>query len=32
MLFSTSKDPQEACMDLVGKYRSCMKGFGFDLA
>lgn len=32
MLFSTSKDPQAACMDLVSKYRSCMKGFGFDLA
>lgn len=32
MLFSTAKDPQEACGDLVGKYRMCMKGFGFDLA
>jgi cytochrome c oxidase assembly protein subunit 17 len=31
MLFSTSKDPQAACMDYVSKYRSCMKGFGFDL-
>jgi cytochrome c oxidase assembly protein subunit 17 len=32
MLFSTAKDPQAACGDLVSKYRSCMKGFGFDLA
>ncbi|GAB7328238.1 hypothetical protein MBLNU13_g00255t1 [Cladosporium sp. NU13] len=32
MLFSTAKDPQAACGDLVNKYRSCMKGFGFDLA
>lgn len=32
MLFSTAKDPQEACADMVGKYRMCMKGFGFDLA
>lgn len=32
MLFSTAKDPQEACADLVTKYKSCMKGFGFDLA
>jgi cytochrome c oxidase assembly protein subunit 17 len=32
MLFSTAKDPQAACADMVTKYRSCMKGFGFDLA
>ncbi|KAF2480496.1 cytochrome C oxidase copper chaperone-domain-containing protein [Neohortaea acidophila] len=31
MLFSTSADPQAACQDLVGKYRSCMAGFGFNL-
>ncbi|KAM0705511.1 hypothetical protein Q7P35_006870 [Cladosporium inversicolor] len=31
MLFSTAKDPQAACGDLVTKYKSCMKGFGFDL-
>ncbi|KAK4947725.1 hypothetical protein LTR28_007569, partial [Elasticomyces elasticus] len=32
MLFSTSSDPQQACQDMVSRYRSCMKGFGFDLA
>ncbi|KAL1582957.1 hypothetical protein WHR41_08237 [Cladosporium halotolerans] len=32
MLFSTAQDPQAACQDLVSKYRSCMKGFGFELA
>jgi cytochrome c oxidase assembly protein subunit 17 len=32
MLFSTAKDPQAACADMVTKYRACMKGFGFDLA
>lgn len=31
MLFSNSSDPQDACKDLVGRYRSCMKGYGFDL-
>lgn len=32
MLFSTSQDPQAACQDLVGKYRSCMKSYGFNIA
>ncbi|KAF2773447.1 hypothetical protein EJ03DRAFT_323941 [Teratosphaeria nubilosa] len=32
MLFSSASDPQEACRDLVGKYRSCMKSYGFDLS
>ncbi|KXL47178.1 hypothetical protein M433DRAFT_477975 [Acidomyces richmondensis BFW] len=32
MLFSNATDPQEACKDLVGKYRSCMKSYGFDIA
>lgn len=32
MLFSTAKDPQAACQDLVGAYRSCMKGYGFNIA
>lgn len=32
MLFSNSDDPQTACQDMVGRYRSCMKGFGFDIA
>jgi len=32
MLFSTARDPQEACKDLVGKYRSCMASYGFTLA
>jgi len=31
MLFSNSSDPQEACQSLVGQYRSCMKGYGFNL-
>ncbi|KAK4507972.1 hypothetical protein PRZ48_001707 [Zasmidium cellare] len=32
MLFSKSSDPQDACKDLVGKYRSCMASFGFNIA
>ncbi|KAM0802356.1 cytochrome C oxidase copper chaperone-domain-containing protein [Usnea florida] len=32
MLFSSSADPQEACASTVEKYRSCMKGFGFNIA
>lgn len=32
MLFSNSDNPQEACQSTVEKYRSCMKGFGFNIA
>lgn len=32
MLFSESENPQEACQGTVEKYRSCMKGFGFNVA
>ncbi|SMQ45973.1 unnamed protein product [Zymoseptoria tritici ST99CH_1A5] len=32
MLFSNAKDPQEACKDFVGRYRSCMASYGFNLA
>lgn len=32
MLFSRAPDPQEACKDWVGKYRSCMASYGFNLA
>ncbi|KAF2214615.1 hypothetical protein CERZMDRAFT_95007 [Cercospora zeae-maydis SCOH1-5] len=32
MLFSNAKDPQEACQDLVTKYRSCMSSYGFNIA
>ncbi|KAK5699418.1 Cytochrome c oxidase copper chaperone [Elasticomyces elasticus] len=31
MLFSNSPDPQDACKNLVGQYKSCMKGYGFSL-
>ncbi|KAK4560617.1 Cytochrome c oxidase copper chaperone [Recurvomyces mirabilis] len=31
MLFSTAADPQDACKDLVGQYKTCMKGYGFSL-
>ncbi|KAI9663674.1 MAG: hypothetical protein M1821_007164 [Bathelium mastoideum] len=31
MLFSNSSDPQQECQDLVGKYKSCMAGFGFQI-
>ncbi|KAL3427600.1 COX17 protein [Phlyctema vagabunda] len=31
MLFSNAKDPQKDCASTIDKYRSCMKGFGFDL-
>ncbi|ESZ92809.1 cytochrome c oxidase copper chaperone protein [Sclerotinia borealis F-4128] len=31
MLFSTAKEPQEACASMVDKYKSCMAGFGFIL-
>ncbi|KAI9719546.1 MAG: hypothetical protein M1828_006175 [Chrysothrix sp. TS-e1954] len=29
MLFSNSDDPQKDCEGLVGRYRTCMAGFGF---
>ncbi|KAK5174148.1 Cytochrome c oxidase copper chaperone [Saxophila tyrrhenica] len=32
MLFSNASDPQDACKDLVGKYRSCMASYGFNMA
>jgi hypothetical protein len=32
MLFSTASDPQEACKDMVTRYRSCMASYGFNLA
>lgn len=31
MLFSTAANPQADCHGLVGKYKACMKGYGFDL-
>ncbi|KAH8591957.1 cysteine alpha-hairpin motif superfamily [Bisporella sp. PMI_857] len=31
MLFSNAKDPQKDCASIIDKYKSCMKGFGFDL-
>ncbi|OQO06278.1 hypothetical protein B0A48_08866 [Cryoendolithus antarcticus] len=31
MLFSTAKDPQAACQDMVSGYRRCMEGFGFSI-
>ncbi|KAL2066469.1 hypothetical protein VTL71DRAFT_2540 [Oculimacula yallundae] len=31
MLFSNAKDPQKDCASTIDKYKSCMKGFGFDL-
>ncbi|GAB7352701.1 hypothetical protein MBLNU459_g3060t1 [Dothideomycetes sp. NU459] len=31
MLFSNAADPQQDCQDMVAKYRSCMKGYGFSL-
>ncbi|KAF2238092.1 hypothetical protein EV356DRAFT_336123 [Viridothelium virens] len=31
MLFSNSSDPQEECQSLVGKYKSCMAGYGFKI-
>ncbi|KAK5127154.1 hypothetical protein LTR85_008515 [Meristemomyces frigidus] len=32
MLFSNAPDPQDACKNLVGQYRSCMATYGFKLA
>lgn len=31
MLFSNAKDPQKDCATTIDKYKSCMKGFGFEL-
>ncbi|KAF4310112.1 Cytochrome c oxidase copper chaperone [Botryosphaeria dothidea] len=31
MLFSNSDNAQEACKDLVSKYKTCMAGFGFNI-
>lgn len=31
MLFSSSDDPAKECATLVGQYRSCMAGFGFNM-
>ena len=31
MLFSNAANPQEACKDLVGQYKTCMKGYGFNV-
>ncbi|MCJ1370170.1 hypothetical protein MMC20_001382 [Loxospora ochrophaea] len=32
MLFTDASDPQQECQGMVEKYRSCMKGFGFNIA
>ncbi|GAB7342463.1 hypothetical protein MBLNU457_g0665t1 [Dothideomycetes sp. NU457] len=32
MLFSNAADPQKDCESFVGKYRSCMKSYGFNIA
>ncbi|KAM0332100.1 hypothetical protein ACHAQA_002372 [Verticillium albo-atrum] len=31
MLFSTAADPGKACLPTIDAYKSCMKGFGFDV-
>ncbi|KAF2218836.1 cytochrome C oxidase copper chaperone-domain-containing protein [Elsinoe ampelina] len=31
MLFSNSNDPQKECSDLVSQYKTCMKGYGFNI-
>ncbi|KAK5168509.1 hypothetical protein LTR04_006587 [Oleoguttula sp. CCFEE 6159] len=31
MLFSNSSNPQAECEDMVSRYRSCMRGYGFSL-
>ncbi|KAB2572523.1 hypothetical protein BFW01_g4129 [Lasiodiplodia theobromae] len=31
MLFSTSDNAQDACKDLVSKYKACMAGYGFNI-
>ena len=31
MLFSNSADPQKECQNLVSQYKTCMKGYGFNI-
>ncbi|GME26920.1 hypothetical protein GTA08_BOTSDO02348 [Neofusicoccum parvum] len=31
MLFSNSDNAQEACKDMVSKYKACMAGYGFNI-
>ncbi|TKX26950.1 cytochrome c oxidase copper chaperone [Elsinoe australis] len=31
MLFSNSPDPQKECADMVSRYKTCMKGYGFNI-
>ncbi|KAF2158011.1 putative copper chaperone for respiratory chain complex IV [Myriangium duriaei CBS 260.36] len=31
MLFSNSADPQKECQDMVSRYKTCMKGYGFNI-
>ncbi|KAF2675083.1 hypothetical protein BT63DRAFT_474748 [Microthyrium microscopicum] len=32
MLFSKSDNPQQDCQSMMSKYKSCMAGFGFQVA
>lgn len=31
MLFSNAADPAKDCQSTIDQYRSCMKGFGFEI-
>ncbi|CAN8099194.1 unnamed protein product [Discula destructiva] len=31
MLFSNAADPAKDCQSTIDQYRSCMKGFGFEV-
>jgi len=31
MLFSNAPDPAKDCQSTVDQYRTCMKGFGFEI-
>lgn len=31
MLFSNAADPAKDCKSTIDQYRSCMKGFGFEV-
>ncbi|KUI57572.1 Cytochrome c oxidase copper chaperone [Cytospora mali] len=31
MLFSNAADPAKDCQSTIDRYRSCMKGFGFQV-
>ncbi|PNS17548.1 hypothetical protein CAC42_8091 [Sphaceloma murrayae] len=31
MLFSNASDPQKDCADMVSRYQTCMKGYGFNI-